>query len=75
MAAVYTHNTAPARLPLELGARHNLSNLSVHDLVEEFARHVSSQVQEKKIQDQNPNLNIRRRNYSLRPSCLIRLRH
>ncbi|KAH6417901.1 hypothetical protein HBI59_246390 [Parastagonospora nodorum] len=27
----------------ELGARHSLSNLSVHDLVEEFARHVSSQ--------------------------------
>ncbi|KAH5721878.1 hypothetical protein HBI17_254340 [Parastagonospora nodorum] len=25
----------------ELGARHGLSNLSVHDLVEEFARHVS----------------------------------
>ncbi|KAH6101952.1 hypothetical protein HBI64_254280 [Parastagonospora nodorum] len=43
MAAVYTHNTAPARLPPELGARHSLSNLSVHDLVEEFARHVSSQ--------------------------------
>ncbi|QRC99733.1 hypothetical protein JI435_437410 [Parastagonospora nodorum SN15] len=42
----------------ELGARHGLSNLSVHDLVEEFARHVSSQVQEKKIQDQNPNSNI-----------------
>ncbi|KAH5032004.1 hypothetical protein HBI74_077080 [Parastagonospora nodorum] len=42
----------------ELGARHSLSNLSVHDLVEEFARHVSSQVQEKKIQDQNPNSNI-----------------
>ncbi|KAH4077111.1 hypothetical protein HBH48_247950 [Parastagonospora nodorum] len=38
----------------ELGARHSLSNLSVHDLVEEFARH---------------------RNYSLHPSCLIRLRH
>ncbi|KAH3938352.1 hypothetical protein HBH53_263730 [Parastagonospora nodorum] len=59
----------------ELGARHSLSNLSVYDLVEEFARHVLSQVQEKKIQDQNPNLNIRRRNYSLRLSCLIRLRH
>ncbi|KAH5726650.1 hypothetical protein HBI17_236040 [Parastagonospora nodorum] len=42
----------------ELRARHSLSNLSVHDLVEEFARHVSSQVQEKKIQDQNPNSNI-----------------
>ncbi|KAH5232400.1 hypothetical protein HBI62_071700 [Parastagonospora nodorum] len=27
----------------ELGARHSLSNLSVHDLVEEFARHVLSQ--------------------------------
>ncbi|KAH3939120.1 hypothetical protein HBH53_239590 [Parastagonospora nodorum] len=27
----------------ELGARHGLSNLSVHDLVEEFARHVLSQ--------------------------------
>ncbi|KAH6117724.1 hypothetical protein HBI64_184060 [Parastagonospora nodorum] len=52
-------------LTKELGARHGLSNLSVHDLVEEFARHVSSQVQEKKIQDQNPNSNIRRRNYSL----------
>ncbi|KAH6503313.1 hypothetical protein HBI55_022940 [Parastagonospora nodorum] len=25
----------------ELGARHSLLNLSVHDLVEEFARHVS----------------------------------
>ncbi|KAH4926099.1 hypothetical protein HBI79_145740 [Parastagonospora nodorum] len=49
----------------ELGARHSLLNLSVHDLVEEFARHVSSQVQEKKIQDQNPNSNIRQRNYSL----------
>ncbi|KAH6245930.1 hypothetical protein HBI40_244660 [Parastagonospora nodorum] len=48
----------------ELGARHGLSNLSVHDLVEEF-----------KIQDQNSNSNIRRRNYSLRSSCLIRLRH
>ncbi|KAH6473683.1 hypothetical protein HBI59_021670 [Parastagonospora nodorum] len=48
----------------ELGARHGLSNLSVHDLVEEF-----------KIQDQNSNLNIRRRNYGLRLSCLIRLRH
>ncbi|KAH6516206.1 hypothetical protein HBI07_250350 [Parastagonospora nodorum] len=59
----------------ELGARHGLSNLSVHDLVEEFARHVSSQVQEKKIQDQNSNSNIRRRNYGLRPSCLIRLQH
>ncbi|KAH5165099.1 hypothetical protein HBI73_038730 [Parastagonospora nodorum] len=35
----------------ELEARHSLSNLSVHDLVEE------------------------RRNYSLRPSCLIRLQH
>ncbi|KAH5393381.1 hypothetical protein HBI33_010770 [Parastagonospora nodorum] len=31
----------------KLGARHSLSNLSVHDLVEEF-----------KIQDQNSNLNI-----------------
>ncbi|KAH5293376.1 hypothetical protein HBI12_230890 [Parastagonospora nodorum] len=39
---------------LELGARHSLLNLSVYDLVEEF-----------KIQDQNPNLNIRRRNHSL----------
>ncbi|KAH6102165.1 hypothetical protein HBI64_252770 [Parastagonospora nodorum] len=48
----------------ELGARHSLSNLSVHDLVEEF-----------KIQDQNSNSNIRRRNHSLRLSCLIRLRH
>ncbi|KAH5166818.1 hypothetical protein HBH77_246570 [Parastagonospora nodorum] len=47
-----------AGLRKELGARHGLSNLSVHDLVEEFARHVSSQ-----------------RNYSLCPSCLIRLRH
>ncbi|KAH5756813.1 hypothetical protein HBI16_212870 [Parastagonospora nodorum] len=47
-----------ASLRKELGARHSLLNLSVHDLVEEFARHVSSQVQEKKIQDQNPNLNI-----------------
>ncbi|KAH5341454.1 hypothetical protein HBI49_238050 [Parastagonospora nodorum] len=27
----------------ELGARHSLSNLSVHDLVEEFARHILSQ--------------------------------
>ncbi|KAH5788207.1 hypothetical protein HBI88_196910 [Parastagonospora nodorum] len=27
----------------ELGARHSLLNLSVHDLVEEFARHVLSQ--------------------------------
>ncbi|KAH6130734.1 hypothetical protein HBI64_101730 [Parastagonospora nodorum] len=43
MAAVYTYNTAPARLPPELGARHGLSNLSVYDLVEEFARYVSSQ--------------------------------
>ncbi|KAH4798575.1 hypothetical protein HBH61_241680 [Parastagonospora nodorum] len=51
MAAVYTYNTASARLLPELGARHGLSNLSVHDLVEE------------------------RRNYSLRLSCLIRLRH
>ncbi|KAH3943941.1 hypothetical protein HBH53_167590 [Parastagonospora nodorum] len=51
MVAVYTHNTAPACLLLELGARHGLSNLSVHDLVEE------------------------RRNYGLRLSCLIRLRH
>ncbi|KAH6102343.1 hypothetical protein HBI64_252490 [Parastagonospora nodorum] len=58
-------NSMPTSLTKELGARHNLSNLSVHDLVEEFARHVSSQVQEKKIQDQNPNLNIRRRNHSL----------
>ncbi|KAH5683368.1 hypothetical protein HBI21_030800 [Parastagonospora nodorum] len=36
---------------IELGARHSLLNLSVHDLVEE------------------------RRNYGLRPSCLIRLQH
>ncbi|KAH5619440.1 hypothetical protein HBI51_252490 [Parastagonospora nodorum] len=43
-----------ASLRKELGARHSLLNLSVHDLVEEF-----------KIQDQNPNLNIRQRNYSL----------
>ncbi|KAH4111599.1 hypothetical protein HBH47_242790 [Parastagonospora nodorum] len=33
-------HTGPTK---ELGARHSLSNLSVHDLVEEFARHVSSQ--------------------------------
>ncbi|KAH4592754.1 hypothetical protein HBH82_251220 [Parastagonospora nodorum] len=65
-------HTSPTK---ELGARHSLSNLSVHDLVEEFARHISSQVQEKKIQDQNPNSNIRQRNHSLRPSCLIRLQH
>ncbi|KAH4076261.1 hypothetical protein HBH50_003300 [Parastagonospora nodorum] len=51
MAAVYTYNTASACLLPELGVRHGLSNLSVHDLVEE------------------------RRNYGLRPSCLIRLRH
>ncbi|KAH5340342.1 hypothetical protein HBI48_249340 [Parastagonospora nodorum] len=68
-------NSMPTSLAKELGARHSLLNLSVHDLVEEFARHVLSQVQEKKIQDQNSNLNIRRRNYGLRPSCLIRLRH
>ncbi|KAH4030243.1 hypothetical protein HBI09_126830 [Parastagonospora nodorum] len=73
-------NTLYATSSWELGARHSLSNLSVHDLVEEFARHVLSQVQEKKIQDQNPNSNIstlaiKQRNYSLRPSCLIRLRH
>ncbi|KAH5791051.1 hypothetical protein HBI96_207010 [Parastagonospora nodorum] len=43
MAAVYTYNTASARLLPELGARHSLLNLSVHDLVEEFARHVLSQ--------------------------------
>ncbi|KAH5277539.1 hypothetical protein HBI72_030620 [Parastagonospora nodorum] len=43
-----------ASLRKELEARHSLSNLSVHDLVEEFARY---------------------RNYSLCPSCLIRLRH
>ncbi|KAH5617751.1 hypothetical protein HBI22_247740 [Parastagonospora nodorum] len=41
MAAVYTYNTASACLLPELGARHSLLNLSVHDLVEEFARHVS----------------------------------
>ncbi|KAH6339863.1 hypothetical protein HBI37_112850 [Parastagonospora nodorum] len=52
------YNSMPTSLTKELGARHSLSNLSVHDLVEEFARHVLSQ-----------------RNYSLRPSCLIRLRH
>ncbi|KAH5631525.1 hypothetical protein HBI23_220540 [Parastagonospora nodorum] len=54
----------PTSLAKELEARHSLLNLSIHDLVEEF-----------KIQDQNSNSNIRRRNYSLRPSCLIRLRH
>ncbi|KAH6101959.1 hypothetical protein HBI64_254240 [Parastagonospora nodorum] len=59
------HSSMHAGPRKELGARHSLSNLSVHDLVEEFARHVSSQVQEKKIQDQNPNSNIRRRNHSL----------
>ncbi|KAH5251353.1 hypothetical protein HBI72_153800 [Parastagonospora nodorum] len=32
-----------AGLRKELGARHSLLNLSVHDLVEEFARYVSSQ--------------------------------
>ncbi|KAH6440238.1 hypothetical protein HBI59_136870 [Parastagonospora nodorum] len=37
--SVYTYNTASACLLPELGARHSLSNLSVHDLVEEFARH------------------------------------
>ncbi|KAH5236836.1 hypothetical protein HBI72_243860 [Parastagonospora nodorum] len=58
-------NSMPTSLTKELGARHSLSNLSVHDLVEEFARHISSQVQEKKIQDQNPNSNIRQRNHSL----------
>ncbi|KAH6304590.1 hypothetical protein HBI39_114560 [Parastagonospora nodorum] len=47
-------NSMPTSLTKELGARHSLSNLSVHDLVEEF-----------KIQDQNLNSNIRRRNYSL----------
>ncbi|KAH4606188.1 hypothetical protein HBH82_108340 [Parastagonospora nodorum] len=47
-------NSMPTSLIKELGARHGLLNLSVHDLVEEFARH---------------------RNYSLRLSCLIRLRH
>ncbi|KAH5670444.1 hypothetical protein HBI21_187460 [Parastagonospora nodorum] len=47
-------NSMPTSLTKELGARHSLLNLSVHDLVEEFARH---------------------RNYSLRPSCLIRLQH
>ncbi|KAH4071643.1 hypothetical protein HBH50_066470 [Parastagonospora nodorum] len=35
MAAVYTYNTAPACLLLELGARHGLLNLSVYNLVEE----------------------------------------
>ncbi|KAH5943639.1 hypothetical protein HBI87_129400 [Parastagonospora nodorum] len=65
MAAVYTYNTASARLLPELGARHSLLNLSVHDLVEEFARHVLSQV----------SLCTRQRNYSLRLSCLIRLQH
>ncbi|KAH4354584.1 hypothetical protein HBH97_246340 [Parastagonospora nodorum] len=49
----------------ELEARHSLLNLSVHDLVEEFARHVLSQV----------SLCTQQRNYSLRPSCLIRLQH
>ncbi|KAH6106776.1 hypothetical protein HBI64_234970 [Parastagonospora nodorum] len=47
-------NSMPTSLAKELGARHSLLNLSVYNLVEEFARH---------------------RNYSLRPSCLIRLQH
>ncbi|KAH6239150.1 hypothetical protein HBI15_039610 [Parastagonospora nodorum] len=37
------YNSMPTSLTKELGARHSLSNLSVHDLVEEFARYVSSQ--------------------------------
>ncbi|KAH6134256.1 hypothetical protein HBI68_245930 [Parastagonospora nodorum] len=59
------HSSMHAGPRKELEARHSLSNLSIHDLVEEFTRHVSSQVQEKKIQDQNPNSNIRQRNHSL----------
>ncbi|KAH4906896.1 hypothetical protein HBI80_075060 [Parastagonospora nodorum] len=49
---LYLNNIQHLYLTAELEARHSLLNLSVHDLVEEFARH---------------------RNYSLRPSCLIRL--
>ncbi|KAH5236969.1 hypothetical protein HBI71_245480 [Parastagonospora nodorum] len=33
------YNSMPTSLIKELGARHSLSNLSVYDLVEEFARH------------------------------------
>ncbi|KAH4142029.1 hypothetical protein HBH45_058200 [Parastagonospora nodorum] len=37
------YSSMHAGLRKELEARHSLSNLSVHDLVEKFARHVSSQ--------------------------------
>ncbi|KAH4096259.1 hypothetical protein HBH48_054570 [Parastagonospora nodorum] len=75
----------------ELGVRHGLSNLSVHDLVEEFARHSVYAVFECLAGSSNLSTTTRcanssglsrsssrnylRRNYGLRPSCLIRLRH
>ncbi|KAH5340186.1 hypothetical protein HBI33_247070 [Parastagonospora nodorum] len=58
----------------ELGARHGLSNLSVHDLVEEFARHVLSESVYAVFECLAGSSNLRR-NYGLRLSCLIRLRH
>ncbi|KAH5355702.1 hypothetical protein HBI48_132640 [Parastagonospora nodorum] len=75
----------------ELEARHSLLNLSVHDLVEEFARHSMYAVFEYLASSSNLSITMRcansfslsrsssrnylRRNYSLRLSCLIRLQH
>ncbi|KAH5486677.1 hypothetical protein HBI52_243100 [Parastagonospora nodorum] len=75
-------NLMHASLRKELEARHSLLNLSVYDLVEEFARHI--------LNAQTPLVfykaaaaiiyyiivtKLQQRNYSLRLLCLIRLQH
>ncbi|KAH6357421.1 hypothetical protein HBI34_217410 [Parastagonospora nodorum] len=63
----------------ELGARHSLLNLSVYNLVEEFARYILSKsvyaVFKCLASSSNLSITIRCRNYSLYLSCLIRLQH
>ncbi|KAH5479395.1 hypothetical protein HBI28_041960 [Parastagonospora nodorum] len=60
----------------ELGARHSLSNLSVHDLVEDSSNlSITIRCANSSSLSQSSSCNYLRRNYSLCLSCLIRLRH